>query len=99
MALTLLSYSESKESYMFPHFFKNKAKEVLSFLHIMKGKVMGDDEARKEGVDEALAAMDKEREVYLQEKREAERNIDSDVPGRGKSENKGRDIGQDISAY
>lgn len=83
---------------MFPHFFKNKAKEVLSFLHIMKGKVTMDDEVRKQGVDEALSAMDKERDVYLQEKREAERNIDTDVPGRGKPDNNARDIGQDISA-
>lgn len=83
---------------MFPTFFKHKAKEVLSFLHIMKGKVTGNDEVRKQGVDEALSAMDKEREVYLREKKEAERNIDSDVPGRKNSDNSSRDSGQDISA-
>ncbi len=83
---------------MFPTFFKHKAKEVLSFLHIMKGKVTGNDEVRKQGVDEALRAMDKEREVYLREKREAERNIDSDVSGRKNSDNSSRDSGQDISA-
>jgi hypothetical protein len=83
---------------MFPTFFKHKAKEVLSFLHIMKGKVTGNDEVRKQGVDEALRAMDEEREVYLNEKREAERNIDSDVPGRKKSDNSSRETGQDISA-
>lgn len=77
---------------MFPEFFVNKAKEVLSFLHIMKGKATGSPEDRKQGVDEALRAMDKERAVYLKEKREAERNIDSDVPGKNK------DLGQDISA-
>ncbi len=77
---------------MFPEFFVNKAKEVLSFLHIMKGKATGNVDDRKRGVNEALNAMDKEREIYLKEKREAERNIDSDIPGR-----KG-ESGQDISA-
>ncbi len=77
---------------MFPEFFVNKAKEVLSFLHIMKGKVSDSPEDRKQGVNEALRAMDKEREVYLKEKREAERNIDSDIPG------KNGETGQDISA-
>ena len=65
---------------MFPDFFIRKDKEVLSFLHIMKGKATGDHEARKKGVDEALASMDEEREVYLQERREAERGVDSDIP-------------------
>lgn len=83
---------------MFPTFFKHKAKEVLSFLHIMKGKVTGDDEARKQGVDEALRSMDKERQVYLQEKREAESHIDTDVPARKNTDNKSRELGQDISA-
>ncbi|MES2528156.1 MAG: hypothetical protein V4598_13775 [Bdellovibrionota bacterium] len=77
---------------MFPEFFVNKAKEVLSFLHIMKGKATDSPEDRKKGVDEALKAMDKERAVYLKEKREAEMNIDSDIPGK-----KG-DMSQDISA-
>ncbi len=83
---------------MFPTFFIHKAKEVLSFLHIMKGKVTGNDEVRKQGVDEALRAMDKERQVYLREKEEAEKNIDSDVPGRKNSDSGRRDGGQDISA-
>ncbi len=78
---------------MFPEFFVNKAKEVLSFLHIMKGKATGNPEARKQGVDEALKAMDKERAVYLREKREAERNVDSDIPLK-----KGESNSQDISA-
>lgn len=83
---------------MFPTFFVHKAKEVLSFLHIMKGKVTGNDEVRKQGVDEALRAMDEERAVYLRERREAERNLDSDVPGLRNADNGSRDIGQDISA-
>jgi hypothetical protein len=83
---------------MFPAFFKHKAKEVLSFLHIMKGKASGNDEVRKQGVDEALRSMDQERQVYLREKKEAEKNIDSDVPGRKNSDNSGRETGQDISA-
>ncbi len=44
---------------MFPEFFVNKAKEVMSFLHIMKGKATGNPEDRKQGVDEALRAMEK----------------------------------------
>ncbi len=64
---------------MFPEFFFHKAKEVLSFLHIMKGKVTGNDEVRKEGVNEALDAMDEERQVYLNEKREAQGKRDSDT--------------------
>lgn len=81
---------------MFPEFFVHKAKEVLSFLHIMKGKVTGDDETRMKGVDEALNAMDEEREIYLKEKREASRSTDSDVPLRNKN---GQDEpGRDVSA-
>lgn len=83
---------------MFPTFFKHKAKEVLSFLHIMKGKVTGNDEVRKQGVDEALKAMDEERQVYLREKKEAERNVDSDVPGRKNPDDISRESSQDISA-
>lgn len=77
---------------MFPDFFIRKGKEVLSFLHIMKGKATGDDEARKKGVDEALNAMDEEREVYLREKREAERKEDSDIPFRKNGGESNRDI-------
>lgn len=77
---------------MFPEFFVNKAKEVLSFLHIMKGKATGNDQDRKRGVDEALKAMDKERAVYLEEKREAERNIDSDIPGKTRMPRQDQDI-------
>ncbi len=65
---------------MFPEFFFHKAKEVLSFLHIMKGKVTGNDEVRKKGVNEALNAMDEERQVYLKESEEAKRKTDSDIP-------------------
>ena len=81
---------------MFPDFFIHKAKEVLSFLHIVRGKVTADPDARKRGVDEALSAMDKEREVYLKEKRDAEKNVDSDVPHWVNS--KKHDSSQDISA-
>ncbi len=70
---------------MFPEFFVHKAKEVLSFLHIMKGKATGDDKTRMKGVDEALNAMDEEREVYLKEKRDASRKVDPDVPLRNKN--------------
>lgn len=63
---------------MFPEFFAHKAREVMSFLHIMKGKITDDDEARKEGVEEALESLEKERDVYLKEKEEASRHVDSD---------------------
>ncbi len=82
---------------MFPEFFKHKAKEVLSFLQIMKGKVTKDDKARQKGVDEALKAMDEERRVYLKEKEEAAHNTDSDLPTRQKRKDS-RDYGRDISA-
>ncbi|MFL5783332.1 MAG: hypothetical protein ACJ76H_01900 [Bacteriovoracaceae bacterium] len=81
---------------MFPDFFIEKGKEVVSFLHILKAKVLGDDEARKKGVEEALRSMEKEREVYLKEKHEAEMNVDSDVPYRKK--NGPDEPGRDISA-
>lgn len=70
---------------MFPEFFVNKAKEMLSFLHIMKGKATSNGEDRKKGVDE-------EREIYLNERTKAEENIGSDIPGRKGESN------QDISA-
>lgn len=81
---------------MFPEFFVHKAKEVLSFLHIMKGKVSGDNETRMKGVDEALNAMEEEREIYLKEKREASRDVDTDVPLRNK--NAQDEAGRDVSA-
>ena len=81
---------------MFPEFFVHKAKEVLSFLHIMKGKATGDDKTRMKGVDEALNAMDEERQIYLKEKKEADRKVDSDIPIRNKN---GRDEpSRDVSA-
>lgn len=81
---------------MFPEFFIHKAKEVLSFLHIMKGKVTGDDKTRMKGVDEALNAMDEERDTYLKERQEASNKVDSDVPMRKK--NVRGDLGRDVSA-
>lgn len=64
---------------MFPEFFKNKMREVGSFLKIMRGKVTGDDQKRAEGVDDALNAMKDEKKVYQKEKKEAQSGIDSDV--------------------
>ena len=57
---------------MKPSFFVHKMREVKSFLQIMRGKVTGDKEDRKEGVNKALDAMKDEKEVYLDEKREAQ---------------------------
>ncbi len=67
---------------MFPEFFKNKMREVGSFLRIMKGKATGNDQERRKGVDEALNAMKDEKRVYMKEKREAEHGVDSDISAR-----------------
>lgn len=69
---------------MFPEFFKNKMREVGSFLKIMKGKVSHDDQTRKEGVRDALNAMKDEKKIYLKEAAEAERGVDSDFTHRYK---------------
>lgn len=71
---------------MFPEFFKNKMREVGSFLKIMRGKATGNDEKRKEGVDDALNAMKDEKKVYLKERKEAESGVDSDVNERYRRE-------------
>lgn len=91
---------------MFPQFFKNKMREVGSFLRIMKGKATGNDQERAKGVDEALNAMKDEKKVYQQEKDEALRGVDTDFSNRYKKDHQGdpRDKviresgGQDISA-
>lgn len=91
---------------MFPEFFKNKMREVGSFLRIMKGKATGNDHERARGVDEALNAMKDEKKVYLKEKGEAERGIDSDISARYRREHPAdpsdkvirESGGQDISA-
>lgn len=77
---------------MYSEFFFNKAKEVLRFLHLIKGKATRNVEARKKGVDTALRAMKKERQTYLKEKREAKHKLNSDPSGRNDHS------GQDISA-
>lgn len=93
---------------MFPTFFKHKMREVRSFLKIMRGKATGNDEVRKQGVNDALNAMKDEKKVYLNEKEDAKRGVDSDVKVRNnmkKSSGEERDKviresgeGQDISA-
>lgn len=56
---------------MKPEFFFHKMREVKSFLQIMRGRITGSKKDRVEGVNNALNAMKDEREVYLDEKREA----------------------------
>lgn len=58
---------------MFPQFFLHKYKEVLSVLQIIRGKLTGDKEMRIQGVNNVLKAMKEERQTYLQEKREAQK--------------------------
>jgi hypothetical protein len=64
----------------------------------VKGKLTADDEVRKRGVEQALSAMDDERETYLHEKEEAEKGMDSDVPRRRNLDQKSPDSSRDISA-
>lgn len=71
---------------MFPEFFKNKMREVGSFLKIMRGKATKNDKVRREGVDDALNAMKDEKKVYLKERREAEAGVDSDISDRYRRE-------------
>ena len=80
---------------MFPTFFKNKMREVGSFLRIMKGKATGDDSERIKGVDQALDAMKDEKKVYLKEKEEAKRGVESD---KGKVTRESNQNAPDISA-
>ncbi|MCM2351661.1 MAG: hypothetical protein NDI69_16710 [Bacteriovoracaceae bacterium] len=57
------------------NFFKNKMKEVGSFLKIMKGKVKNRPQERVEGVNEALRSMEGEKQEYLKEKEAAENKV------------------------
>lgn len=83
---------------MFPTFFKHKMREVGSFLRIMKGKVTGNREERRKGVDQALNAMKDERRVYEKQKEDASRDRDSDILGKGQDKVLRESGGQDISA-
>jgi hypothetical protein len=71
---------------MFPEFFKNKMREVGSFLKIMRGKATGNHKVRAQGVDDALNAMKDEKKVYQKEKNEALNGVDSDINSRFQSE-------------
>jgi hypothetical protein len=64
---------------MFPQFFQNKFKEVKSFFRIMKGKVSADDRERVRGVDDAIKNLERERDVYEQERLDALSGIDPDT--------------------
>lgn len=91
---------------MFPTFFFHKMREVASFLQIVKGKVLGSPKERIKGVDNALNAMDDERQVYLKEKKEALQSKTSAKPknkknvkmNTSKMNKPSRNSGQDISA-
>ncbi len=88
---------------MFPEFFKNKMREVGSFLKIMRGKATGNDQKRAEGVDDALNAMKDEKKVYKKERNEALSGVDSDINTRFRNEHPADKViresgGQDISA-
>lgn len=64
---------------MFPDFFKHKAKEVKSFLKIMKGKVSGNDQERVKGVEDALRNTKDEQKTYQAERDNAYAGIDPDT--------------------
>lgn len=88
---------------MFPSFFIHKRRELLGFLHILRGKLTGNDHERIKGANEALNALEEERDIYLREKRAAEMRIEPDIGGykptvpqdKVQRESNGRDI----SAY
>lgn len=71
---------------MFPEFFKHKMREVGSFLKIMRGKAIKNDKLRAEGVNDALNSMKDEKKVYLKEKEEAARGLDTDISDRYRRE-------------
>lgn len=88
---------------MFPSFFKHKRRELMGFLQILRGKLTGDDHERIRGANEALNALEEERDIYLREKRAAEMRIEPDIGGyspavpQDKVQRESND--RDISAY
>lgn len=64
---------------MFPAFLQHKKKEIIGFLHILRGKMTGNDLERIKGANEALNALEKEREIYLKEKKDAVKRVDPDL--------------------
>lgn len=79
---------------MNPKFFFHKMREVRSFFKIIKGKVIGSKKDRVNGVDDALKAMNDERQVYLDEKQKALH----EQPQSGQEKVFRESGGQDISA-
>ena len=79
---------------MSPQFFIHKMREVASFLKIMRGKATGNKKDRVVGADNALRAMKDEKEVYLDERRQAL----NEIPKAGKDKVLRESGGQDISA-
>ena len=49
------------------NFFKHKMKEVKSFLKLVTGKAVNNEELKEEGAQEALSAMNQERKHYESE--------------------------------
>lgn len=88
---------------MFPSFFRHKKRELSGFLHILRGKLTGDDRERLKGANEALNALEDERDIYLREKRAAEMKVEPDLGGYKTSvpqDKVQREINnRDISAY
>jgi uncharacterized protein YjbJ (UPF0337 family) len=66
---------------MFPSFFSHKKRELMGFLHILRGKLTGDEHERIKGANEALNALEEEREIYLREKRAAEIKLEPELGG------------------
>lgn len=64
---------------MFPEFLRHKKREMKGFLHMIRGKLTSDDRARMIGANEALMALEEERDIYLKEKTEAEKRIHPDI--------------------
>jgi uncharacterized protein YjbJ (UPF0337 family) len=71
---------------MWPAFFQHKKMELIGFLHLLRGKLTGNDQEQINGANQALNALDEEREVYLKEKRAAIRRVNPDWPEKKKTD-------------
>ena len=80
---------------MSPKFFFHKMREVAGLMKIIRAKVTGNRKDRVEGVNNALNAMEDEKKVYLDEKREA---LNEKQPQAGQEKVLREAGGQDISA-
>lgn len=90
---------------MFPKFLKYKRDELKGAFHLIVGKLTGNERKRLKGAEEAINALEKERESYLKEKLEAENKLEPDLDSyRAQHQNPGDKViretnNRDISPY